>query len=115
MRRSSASSNRAAQSFVAAQEQLTQRRPLHVLQAMASDSSEFGVGLRLLLNSRWFVLLAIIWIFARQKIAGARVLCQKRERVAQNPPLKLAHVGATHAVAYLKSFRIESARRAHLR
>src|SRR5947209_5486188 len=66
-------------------------------------------------HSRRLVLLAVLRVFARDEGAGARVLCEKSQRVAQDFALEFAHTWATQAVADLESFRVESARRAHLR
>jgi hypothetical protein len=62
-----------------------------------------------------FVLFAVVWILVRQKFTGPSVLCQKPQGIAQNLTLKLAHKGAAQTVSHLESFRIERARRAHLR
>ena len=59
-------------------------------------------------------MLAVVWILAGDKIAGARVLCKKRESIAQDLALKLAHLWTAKAIADFEPFRIERARRAHL-
>src|SRR5436305_5274283 len=66
-------------------------------------------------HSRRLVLLAVLRVFARDEGAGARVLLEKSERVAQDSALEFAHAGAAQAVADLESFGVERARRAHLR
>src|SRR5947209_9053862 len=66
-------------------------------------------------HSRRLVLLAVLRVFARDERAGARVLLEKSERVAQDSALEFAHAGAAQAVADLESFGVERARRAHLR
>src|SRR4051794_32941904 len=69
----------------------------------------------LCLYSRRFILLAVVRIFARDNGAGARVLCEQQERVAQYRALKLAHTRASQTVSDLESLRVERARRTHLR
>src|ERR1051325_4407195 len=65
--------------------------------------------------SRRLVLLAVVGVFERDCLAGARVLREQVQGVAQHRALKLAHAGAAKAVAHLESLRVERARRAHLR
>src|ERR687884_490931 len=66
-------------------------------------------------HSRRLVLLAVLGVLARDDRAGARVLGEEPERVAQDPALELAHAGAAEAVADLEAFGVEGARRPHLR
>src|ERR671921_1476956 len=66
-------------------------------------------------HSGRFVLLAVVRVFARDHLAGARVLREQAERVAQHLALEPAHAGAAQTVAYAEALRVEGARRAHLR
>src|SRR5438105_13377933 len=66
-------------------------------------------------HPRRLELLAVFGVLARDDRAGARVLCEKPERVAQDLALEFAHAGAAQAVAYTETLRVEGARRAHLR
>src|SRR5581483_4614380 len=68
-----------------------------------------------LLHVRRFVLLSIYWIFDRDCLAAPRVLRHEIQGVAQNLLLQITHAGPAQAVPYFKSFRIERARRTHLR
>ena len=68
-----------------------------------------------LLDPRRFVLLAVVRVFSRNKVAGPRVLRQQPESVAQDLLLQIAHSRTSDAVTDFETFRIERARWTHLR